>query len=69
MEDKKAFIARLEAALATHSREGIEGITYFLNGVNEYLCINYTNGKRRELCVTGDSCVALMYDIGRALLW
>lgn len=66
---KADFVAALGAALRDHSREEIFGLTYDKDSDGfEAVTILYTNGCTRTVNVTGDSCVAIMKDVAKALI-
>lgn len=64
---KPAFVEALGIAL-TYSRTGVKGLSYRKDSDGfEGVTIRYSNGKERTINVTGDSCLAIMHDIYRAL--
>jgi hypothetical protein len=68
-DSKADFVAALGAALRDHSREEIFGLTYDKDPDGfEAVTILYTNGCTRTVNVTGDSCIAIMQDVAKAIL-
>lgn len=67
-ENKAMFVKALGAALA-YSRESIADLDYIedSNGF-EGVTIIFANGDERTIDVTGDSCIAIMHDVYRALV-
>lgn len=67
-EDKATFVKALGAALA-YSRTGIIDLDYNkdLDGF-EAVTILFADGGERAVNVTGDSCLAIMHDIYKALI-
>ncbi len=68
MENKKKFVEEPGKILAVYSREKIEGIRYIEKESGEFAEIAYTNGCVKYADITGDSCIAIMHDVYRALL-
>ena len=71
-ENKRGFVSALETALLLYSREKIIGMKYdphneAFEGL-ETVEIRFADGHRMVIDVTGDSCIAIMQDIARALL-
>ena len=67
MDKKREFIEALGDILREYSREDVDYISYAVVGGEEYAQIIYKNGHRKQVCITGDSCVAVMKDLYRAL--
>ena len=68
-DHKSDFVAALGKALREHSREEIFGLTYDKDPDGfEAVTILYTNGCTRTVNVTGDSCIAIMQDVAKALM-
>lgn len=67
-ENKKEFIRDLETALILYSRENIKGLEYWVCNHEEYMTIKFTTGFEKTINITGDSCVAVMYDLYRAMI-
>ena len=67
-ENKRAFVSALETALILYSREKIAKMEYAVteNGT-ELVKIQLAGGNTIMQDVTGDSCIAIMRDIARAL--
>ena len=68
MENKKEFVKKLSTILVMYSREKIKKIEYINTNGEELVCITYVNGRKQYIYVWGDSCVAIMNDICRALM-
>ncbi len=67
MENKKKFIEELGTILMMYSREEIEKLEYIKNCEEELVCINYTNGYKKYINIWGDSCIAVMSDVYKAM--
>lgn len=67
MDKKREFIEALGDILREYSREDVNYISYVTLGGEEFAEIVYMNGHRKQVCITGDSCVAVMKDLYRAL--
>lgn len=67
-EDKKRFVEGLGVLLWLCSREDIEEMTYEQNGYEERVIITHKSGSRQTVNVSGDSCIAIMYDVYRKLI-
>lgn len=66
---KPDFVAELGRNLRENSREEIFGLTYDKDPDGfEAVTILYTNGCTRTVNVTGDSCIAIMQDVAKAIL-
>ncbi|MDE5854051.1 MAG: hypothetical protein K2H19_03210 [Ruminococcus sp.] len=68
MKNKKKFIEKLGEILMMYSREKVTELKYIKEDSREYAEITYTNGSSKYVNITGDSCIAIMKDISRALL-
>lgn len=67
-ENKADFVRELGELLRRYSREDIECMTYDMdNDGFEAVTIRYGNGYEKSRNVTGDSCLAIMHDVYRAL--
>lgn len=67
-ENKADFTAELGALLAKYSREDIAALTYHKDDDGfEAVTIRYLNGYEKSLNVTGDSVIAIMVDVYKAL--
>ena len=67
-ENKKAFVQELSLALVMYSRIPIAGIEYKVTDAGIELAeIHYANGSVKYADITGDSCIAIMKDIAKAL--
>lgn len=73
-ENKAGFISALESALMMYSREKITGLEYRRIGqaagdapAMEEVVISFGSGYTKAVDITGDSCIAIMHDLWRAL--
>jgi hypothetical protein len=68
-DHKADFVAALGKNLRENSREEIFGLVYDgeMEGF-ETVVILFTNGNTKAVNVTGDSCVAIMLDVTKALI-
>lgn len=69
MDKKREFIKALGVILRDYSRENVDYIDYVMNDCGEYAVITFKNGHREQVCITGDSCTAIMHDIYRVLVF
>ena len=67
MENKRKFVASMSDALVLYSRQTVVELSYMERDNMELVMIRYTNGYVKYIDVTGDSCIAIMHDIWRAL--
>jgi hypothetical protein len=67
MENKRKFVASMSDALVLYSRQTVVELAYMERDMMELVMIRYTNGYVKYIDVTGDSCIAIMHDIWRAL--
>lgn len=68
-ENKADFTAELGALLAKYSREDIAALTYDKDSDGfEAVTIRYGNGYSRTVNVTGDSVIAILSDVYKALI-
>jgi hypothetical protein len=67
MENKRKFVASMSDALVLYSRQTVVELSYMERDQMELVMIRYTNGYVKYIDVTGDSCIAIMHDIWRAL--
>ena len=68
MEHKIEFIHALGDILRKYSREAVDRFEYENKKGSEYVVIIYRNGYRKKVCITGDSCIAIMNDVYHAML-
>jgi len=67
-ENKRAFVSALETALVLYSRERIAKMEYTVTDSGmELVRIQLAGGNTIMQDVTGDSCIAIMHDIARAM--
>lgn len=67
MENKRKFVASMSDALVLYSRQTVVELSYMERDMMELVMIRYTNGYVKYIDVTGDSCIAIIHDIWRAL--
>ncbi|MCM1315096.1 MAG: hypothetical protein NC205_09580 [Prevotella sp.] len=67
MENKKKFIEGLGTLLLMYSRENVEKLEYIKKDSEELACITYVNGYKKYVNIWGDSCIAIMKDIYKAM--
>lgn len=68
-DHKADFVAALGKNLRENSRENIFGLVYDgeMEGL-ETVLILFTDGSRKEVNVTADSCLGIMLDVAKALI-
>lgn len=66
-ENKAAFVRELGGLLAKYSRENIAHMEYEKKENVEAVIVHFRNGYSKAVDVTGDSCLAVMYDVYRAI--
>lgn len=67
MENKKKFIEELGRILMMYSREEVEKLEYIKESETELVCITYMNGYKKYVNILGDSCIAIMSDVYKAM--
>lgn len=67
MENKKKFIEELGRILVMYSREEVEKLEYIRKDSEEFVCIIYMNGYKKYVNIWGDSCIAIMSDVYKAM--
>ena len=67
-ENKRQFLSSIESALILYSRIPITEIKYVVteNGY-EFAEIHFVNAHVTRVNITGDSCIAILHDLWRAL--
>ena len=67
-ENKRQFLSSIESALILYSRIPITEIKYVMteNGF-EYAEIHFVDAHVTRVNITGDSCIAILHDLWRAL--
>jgi len=67
-ENKRAFLSSIETALMLYSRIPITAIKYVVteNGY-EFAEIHFVDAHVTRVNITGDSCIAILNDLWRAL--
>ena len=67
-ENKADFVRELGELLRRYSREEIVRMSYDKDSDGfEAVTIDFGKGQSRTVNVTGDSCIAIMHDVYRAL--
>ena len=67
MENKKKFIEELGRILMMYSREEVEKLEYIRKDSEEFVCVIYMNGYKKYVNIWGDSCIAIMSDVYKAM--
>ena len=67
MENKKKFIEGLGILLIMYSREKVKKLEYIKKDSEELVRITYTNGYEKYVNIWGDSCIAIMSDVYKAM--
>ena len=67
-EDKAGFIQAMGKSLCDYAyRTNVAEIDYIQNGSEEFAVVTFHNGNQKSICITGDSCLAIMNDVYRKL--
>lgn len=67
LENKEKFVEELGRILMMYSREEVEKLEYIKKDSEEFVCITYMNGYKKYVNVWGDSCIAVMSDVYKAM--
>ncbi|MBD5143783.1 MAG: hypothetical protein HDT22_09300 [Ruminococcus sp.] len=68
MQDKAKFVQMIGEALhECATRTEVIKAEYVRDGYEEFAVITFTNGSQKHVCITADSCLAIMGDIYKAL--
>ncbi|MDE5737344.1 MAG: hypothetical protein K2H93_03160 [Oscillospiraceae bacterium] len=68
MQDKAKFVQMIGEALhECATRTEVLKAEYVQRGYEEFVVITYTDESQKVVCVTADSCLAIMSDIYKAL--
>ena len=68
MQDKAKFVQMIGEALHEYAtRTEVKKAEYVRNGYEEFVVITFTDDSQKHICVTADSCLAIMSDICKAL--
>ena len=68
-ENKRDFVRELGELLRRYSREGIAGLTYDKDSDGfEAVTIRFGNDYEKTVNVTGDSVIAILSDVYKALI-
>lgn len=68
MENKERFVDELGEILMMYSKEAVEELKLTKKNSRELVEITYTNGYKKYVDITCDSCIAIMHDVYHALL-
>ena len=67
-EDKAGFIQAMGKSLCDYAyRTNVAEIDYVQDGSEEVAVVTFHNGSQKIICITGDSCLAIMNDVYRKL--
>ena len=68
MQDKAKFVQMIGEALhECATRTEVLKAEYVQKGCEEFVVITFTDESQKVVCVTADSCLAIMNDIYKAL--
>lgn len=67
MENKKKFVEKLGVILMMYSGEDVKKFEYVRKETEEFVCITYINGYKKYVNIWGDSCIAIMSDVYKAM--
>ena len=68
MQDKAKFVQKIGQALHEYAtRTEVLKAEYVQKGCEEFVVITFTNESQKVVCVTADSCLAIMNDVYKAL--
>lgn len=69
-ENKKLFVEKLGSLIKRQTRAGqtIKEIRYESSLIAERVVIVFNGGSTKAINITGDSCIAIMADIVKALM-
>ena len=68
MQDKAKFVQMIGQALhECATRTEVIKAEYVRNGYEEFAVITFVDESQKNVCITADSCLAIMGDIYRAL--
>lgn len=67
MENNEKFVEELGKILMMYSREEVEKLEYIRKNSEEFVCIVYMNGYKKYVNIWGDSCIAIMSDVYKAM--
>lgn len=68
MQDKAKFVQMIgEALCECTTRTEVLKAEYVKNGYEEFAVITFTDVSQKHICITADSCLAIMNDIYKAL--
>ncbi len=68
MQNKAKFVQMIGEALhECATRTEVLKAEYVKNGYEEFTVITFTDGSQKHVCITADSCLAIMNDIYKAL--
>ncbi|MDE6776535.1 MAG: hypothetical protein K2J25_01230 [Oscillospiraceae bacterium] len=68
MEDKEKFVQAIGQVLHEYAtRTEVVKAEYVKNGYEEFAVITFADESQKNVCITADSCLAIMNDIYKAL--
>ena len=68
-ENKELFCVKLGELIGRYTRNiEVEKIEYLKDDYRELAVIHFINGYTKKVCITGDSCLAIMKDVYKALI-
>lgn len=67
-EDMSSYVRELGRSLMSYSRNNVYRIIYISNDKGEFAEISFTDGSKKLVNITGDSCLAATLDITKALI-
>lgn len=67
-EDLSSYVRELGRSLMSYSRNNVYRIIYISNDKGEFAEISFTDGSKKLVNITGDSCLAATLDITKALI-
>ena len=68
MQDKEKFVHMIGEALhECATRTEVLKAEYVKNGYEEFAVVTFADESQKNICITADSCLAIMNDIYRAL--
>jgi hypothetical protein len=68
-ENKERFCEKLGELIGRYTRNiEVEKIEYLKDDYRELAVIHFINGYTKKVCITGNSCLAIMDDVYNALI-
>ena len=62
---KKDFVSHYLSPLLRRADREIYSAEYEVDNNDEFVTITYANGYKKAVCITGDSLMAIVYDVIR----